>query len=232
MGVIHEGSGDQWRELFYNRATGSLPMDSLSVTTITNRSLSTSAISTVTLNAGSISVTNQVFTTLNAVSVSTSVINALSYQVGGQTTQQILQISFTQSQTAASSSSSNIPIDGTAPLSSEGSQLFSVTFTPKNATSILLFDVSLCAGSTTAGNDCTATLFRDTTLLAVGMQEAASNGSNSLHFSYADSASNTTARGYQLRYGAAATAVQINTNAAGDTMGGKFVSSMKITEIL
>jgi hypothetical protein len=229
---FHAGSGDTWHEVAYSSADGALEAQSVSITTITNRSMSTSAISTVTLNAGSISVTNQVFTNLNAVSMSTSVVNALAYKIGGLTTQQILQTSFTMTQTAASSSSSNIPVDTSTPLSSEGSLLFSVDFTPKNATSVLLFDISLMAGGATAGNDLVSALFKGTTNLAVGMGEAPSNGSTPLNWSYAESASNTTLRTYTLRFGSAATAMQINTNAAGDTMGGKLISSIKITELL
>jgi hypothetical protein len=235
-GYIHAGSGDTWYELFFSRRDGALAADSISVTTITNRSLSTSTISTVTLNAASASVTNQAFTTINATSISASVVSFGRLNIGAASNVgTVIQTSFTMTQTAGSTTS-QIPSDTSAPLFNEGGLAFSIAFTPKVATSMVLIEANIAGGQATTGNDFTVSLFKNGTganaCVACVTQECASNGGLSASLSYAESASSTTLRSYQLRYGASSGDAVLNDTTAGDTMGGRFVSSIKITEFL
>jgi hypothetical protein len=73
QGLIHEGSGDHWREFLFFRRDGSQLAASISATTLTAGSISASAVSTVTLSAASASVTAIGFTSLQATSISASV---------------------------------------------------------------------------------------------------------------------------------------------------------------
>lgn len=235
-GYLHAGNSDVWHEFLYSRADGALAADSVSVTTITNRSLSTSAISTVTLSAASISATNQSFTSLNATSISASVgaFGRLNL-AGAANVGTVIQTVFVSSQTA-DSTASNIPNDDSAPLFNEGKQAFSQAFTPKSANSTILVEVSITGGQSTTGNDYTIALFKDASgsdaCQACVTQECASNGSLSVHLAWSEAAGSTSARTYAVRYGASSGTAHLNDNAASDGMGGKYISSMKITEFL
>jgi hypothetical protein len=234
MGVIHEGSGDQWRELFYTRATGSLPMDSLSVTTITNRSLSTSAISTVTLNAVSASITGLAFTTINATSVSASVgsFGIIKY---GSTQLTDIYVQTKQASSAASTSTSdNIPFDTSIPQNNEGANAFSVSITPRNAASIIEIEGTLyMEANSGAGVELIAALFLDNAAGAIfaASTEAVSNGVVALPFYHEHTASTTSEHVYALRYGADTGSARLNTG-SGNNLGGVMRSWLRVRERL
>jgi hypothetical protein len=234
-GIIHDhATDDVWREWLFSRADGSLVAGSISATTITAGSISASAVSTVTLNAASASVTNIVLTSVTSISASVGSFGRLNIGAASSVGL-VIQTAFTMSQTAGSTAS-NIPSDTTAPLFNEGGQAFSVAFTPKVATSTVLIEASVTGGQATTGNDYTISLFKNGTgsnaCVACVTQECASNGALSAHLAFSEAAGSTTLRSYQLRYGASSGTAVINDTAAGDTMGGKFVSSLKITEFL
>jgi hypothetical protein len=231
-GYVHAGSGDTWHELFYSRSDGGLAQDSLSVTTITNRSLSTSAISTVTLNAGSISVTNQVFTTLNATSVSASVGEFTLLSAGGRPAVLFLGRS---TNSAYATLGTIMPNDNSIPQSGEGDEVLSLTVTPTNAASILNIDVQLHIGGG-LGDQVGAALFVDATAGAIAAA-AINNGNTAqigtLRFNHLVSASNTTQRVYHVRAGSEAAAdAFLNGDATARVYGGVLVSSIVVTEIL
>jgi hypothetical protein len=234
MGVIHEGSGDQWRELFYTRATGSLPMDSLSVTTITNRSMSTSAISTVTLSAASMSVTNIGLASIQSTSISASVgsFGIIEY---GTTQLTDVYVQTKQASSAASTSTSdNIPFDTSVPQNSEGANIFSVSITPRNANSIIEIEGLLyISGSAGAGTELIWSLFLDNaaSAIAAGTTELPSNGAVALPLYFEHTASTTSEHIYALRYGAETGTARLNT-AAGNTLGGVMRSWLRVKERL
>jgi hypothetical protein len=233
QGVIHEGAG-VWREFCFGSATGSLPMDSLSVTTITNRSMSTSAISTVTLNAASASITGLAFTTINATSVSASVgsFGIIEY---GSTQLTDVYVQTKQASTAASiSTSDNIPFDTSIPQNSEGLNIFSVSITPRNASSILEIHGLLYANAVSgAGNEVVAALFLDNAANAIfaASAEEASNGIVVLPIYFEHTASTTSEHIYALRYGADAGSARLNT-ASGNNLGGVMRSWLRVKERL
>jgi hypothetical protein len=234
MGVIHEGSGDQWRELFYHRADGALAADSLSVTTITNRSMSTSAISTVTLSAASMSVTNIGLASIQSTSISASVgsFGIIEY---GTTQLTDVYVQTKQASTAASiSTSDNIPFDTSIPQNSEGLNIFSVSITPRNASSIIEIHGLLYANAVSgAGNEVVAALFLDNAANAIfaASAEEASNGIVVLPIYFEHTASTTSEHVYALRYGADAGSARLNT-AAGNNLGGVMRSWLRVKERL
>jgi hypothetical protein len=233
MGVIHEGSGDQWRELFYTRATGSLPMDSLSVTTITNRSMSTSAISTVTLNAASASITAIGITALNSVnSISASVGNFTLLKVGGHGT--VAQAVRDTDATYVTCGTS-MPVDNSIPQITEGDEVLSVAITPVNASSTLEITAMLNIGASTTMNVGIG-LFVDATAAAIQATSQRVEGAvsmSSVPLRHTVSAGSTTARTYRIRIGPDAGGnAFLNGDGGARQFGGVAISSLTVKEIL
>lgn len=126
-----------------------------------------------------------------------------------------------------------IPTDDSAPLVSEGTQLFSRAYTPSSASSTIRIECDVCWGMPTAGNDITFALFSGSTLIAVAFGEASSNGGQTTRLVWEEASASTTPRTYSLRYGpGTAVNTTINLTGAGDDFGDKVVSSMTITERL
>jgi hypothetical protein len=232
-GYIHNGSADGWKELFYSRAEGTLAADSVSVTTITNRSLSTSAVSTVTLSAASASVTSIAFTSLQATSVSASVgkFGVLNY-AGTDVANLYIQAASTSS-AASASTSSNIPFDTSAPANSEGENLFSLSFTPKNATSVIEIEALVWLGDQSGSSPAIISLFKanGATAVAAASMEGVATNVAPLQLYYEESSSNTNARVYALRYGAESGSIKIN-HGAGGNLGGTLRSWLRVRERL
>jgi hypothetical protein len=235
MGVIHEGSGDQWRELFYHRADGALAADSLSVTTITNRSLSTSAISTVTLNAASASITAIGITALNTLnSVSASVGSFTLLKVGGHGT---IAQAVRDTDATYVTASTDLPCDNTIPQITEGEEVLSVAITPVNASSILRITAHLPLGASTAGQ-VGAALFVDATaaaLNAIGLRVNSAAGMQPVVLRHTVSAASTTARTYRIRIGpdvGGPADCYLNGDGTSRQFGGVCLASLEVEEIL
>jgi hypothetical protein len=236
-GYIHSGSSDVWYEFLYRSADGALAAsgNSISVTTITNRSMSTSAISTVTLNAASMSVTNIAFTSLNTTSISSSVGEFTLVTIGGHGTlaqrQQATNVTYTTCGT-------DLPVDDSIPQIAEGDALaLSLTVTPTNASSILRIQGFLHVGASTAGV-VGAGLFIDSTggaLSAAGTRVEGSTDVQQLVIDHYVSASNTTQRVYHLRLGPDAGGPAnafLNGSGGGRYFGGVLRSTLTVEEML
>lgn len=236
QGVIHEGSG-VWREFCFGSASGNLPMDSLSVTTITNRSLSTSAISTVTLNAASASVTAIALTgvtTLNANSISASVGEFTLLSAGGKPT--TIHHGRATSVTYETCGT-DLPVDDSIPQITEGVEVLSLTVTPTNAASVLHIRTDLALGAAAAGL-VGAGLWIDSTAGALNADGTRVEGSTDVQRLVMDhyvSASNTTQRVYHVRIGPDAGGPAnafLNGSGGGRYFGGVMRSTLSVDEIL
>jgi hypothetical protein len=75
---------------------------------------------------------------------------------------------------AATFTSTQIPLDNTTPLSTEGSQFFSVTFTPVSAFSRIVVEFPLTVASSTAARTVIIAVFRGTTIIGSAVSYAAS----------------------------------------------------------
>jgi hypothetical protein len=227
---IHEGSGSQWRELFYSRADGSQLAPSISATTLTAGSISASAVSTVTLNAASASVTSIAITAATSISASVGAFGILKL-AGLQLANVTLQRTYDSVQGPQATSNEIIPHDDTAPLSTEGTQLFSRSITPKSATSKIRIEVEMhFSNASGAGVDGCLALFRGTTCIAVGPFEVVSTGGQLAKLVFEEESGSTSARTYSVRYGTSTASVTtVNDMAAGD-YGNLIVSSMTIVE--
>jgi hypothetical protein len=235
---IHEGSSDRWRELFYSSAGGFIEASSISATELRAvecglDSISATTITANTLSANSASVTSIAFTTLQATSISASVgkFGVLNY-AGTDVANLYIQAASTSS-AASASTSSNIPFDTSAPANSEGENLFSLSFTPKNATSVLEIEALVWLGDQSGSAPAIISLFRanGATAVAAASMEGVSTNVAPLQLYYEESASTTNARVYALRYGAESGSIKIN-HGAGGNLGGTLRSWLRVRERL
>jgi len=113
-------------------------------------------------------------------------------------------LKFASDQGANTSNTATIPQDNTAPTVSEGTEVFSIAFTPTAATSTLLLQASFQLSAGANGVYLIWTLFEDST--CIGAWSAASpysNNGNMVSFNVVRAASSTSARTYSVRAGLA-----------------------------
>jgi hypothetical protein len=231
---LHQGSSDRWKEITFSRADGGLPMDSLSVTTITNRSLSTSAISTVTLNAASASVTTIGIAILNSMtSLSSSTGNFGIIKYGSTRLSEIYVQTVRVSSAASASTSNNIPFDTSVPQNSEGENLFSLSITPRNSASIIEIEGLIHVSHASTGVNLLATLHLDNAAGAFASfpLEPVGGDVSQIKIYHEHTASTTSEHVYSLRYGAESGAMLIN-HGAGGNLGGTIRSWLRARERL
>jgi hypothetical protein len=236
-GYIHSGSSDVWYEFLYRSADGALAAsgNSISVTTITNRSMSTSAISTVTLNAASASITTIGITALNTLnSVSASVGSFTLLKVGGHGT--IAQVVRDTDATYVTATT-DLPCDNSIPQITEGEEVLSVAITPVNASSILRITAYLPLGASTAGQ-VGAALFVDATagaLNAIGQRVNSAAGMSPMVLRHTVAAASTSARTYRIRIGpdvGGPAEAYLNGDGTSRQFGGVCLASLEVEEIL
>lgn len=129
--------------------------------------------------------------------------------------------------------STNIPFDDTSPDIAEGDEVFSRSFTPKSATSILeiAVDLFLSAGG---AEHIIAALFNDSSNVAVGCEYvSAADKIVLVRIRYHVVSGSVSARTYSVRVGSASQDVVLNGIVTGPArmFGGTLVSSMTIREM-
>jgi hypothetical protein len=138
------------------------------------------------------------------------------------------------------------PWDDTIPQNNEGSELVSVTITPKSASNLLVFEgIVNWSEPTNHSNYLTVALFKDGTANAFASSaDAASNGNgrctaNSTYpqicatpFRYTTTAGSTTSQTWRLRVGLDGGNVYINQGFNGRNLGGSVVSGLSVTEVV
>jgi len=111
-------------------------------------------------------------------------------------------LQFASDQSANTSSSATIPQDNTAPTVTEGTEVFSIAFTPTASNSTLLIQADFQLSSSTNGRYINYALFEDSTCIgAWSDHNVASNNGLVASFNVVRSASSTTARTYSVRAG-------------------------------
>ena len=111
-------------------------------------------------------------------------------------------LQFASDQSANTSNSATIPQDNTTPTVTEGTEVFSLAFTPTAATSTLLIQASFQLSTNSNNLYLMWTLFEDST--CIGAWSAYNNASNNGYvasFNVPRSASSTSARTYSVRAG-------------------------------
>ena len=148
----------------------------------------------------------------------------------------VIGFAYTQSQTGAVYTST-IPSDNTIPRSTEGTEVLSVSITPKSTTSLLRVEVQLTASENSNTQDLlTAALFLNSeTDARAAVQVGAMYGNpmgNNGTLIYTMVSGSTTEKTFKVRCGMNGNAAWVlNKNYYGNTLGGVFISSITVMEI-
>jgi hypothetical protein len=148
----------------------------------------------------------------------------------------VIGFAYTQSQTGADYTST-IPSDNTIPRSTEGTEVLSVSITPKSATSLLKVEVQLSASEKGNTQDfLTAALFLNSetdarAAIQVGAMYGTPMGNNGSMI-YTMVSGSTSVKTFKVRCGMAGNGAWcFNKNWYENTLGGTFISSITVTEI-
>tara|TARA_R100000426_G_scaffold38715_1_gene30367 strand:+ start:481 stop:1557 length:1077 start_codon:yes stop_codon:yes gene_type:complete len=111
-------------------------------------------------------------------------------------------LQFASDQSAIGSGSTNMPQDNTTPTTSEGTEIFSLAFTPTAATSNLLIQMNCQMSSANNTVYIVWALFEDSTCIGAWSNTSAhSNSGCIINFNIVRAASSTSARTYSVRAG-------------------------------
>lgn len=138
--------------------------------------------------------------------------------------------------TSSSSFSSVIPTDGTIPQSGEGTQILSVSITPKKNTNKVLA-IFTCHGAINAspGYHLVAALFKNSDTDAIESRaghSAQADFVTTVSFNKVDSPASTSAQTYKVRVGPNASATgYVNGNSGGNLFGGVSTATLVLLEI-
>lgn len=135
---------------------------------------------------------------------------------------------------SASTMTTTIPLDDTVPQNTEGTEVMSVSITPKSATNILVVETVLFVATDTADRRIIQALFQDSTagaLAANNMYYTTANSEATIPLRHKMTAGTTSATTFKLRIGPNAAATLTFNGRAGSRLYGDIVkSSIMITE--
>jgi hypothetical protein len=235
QGLIHEGSGDHWREFLFFRRDGSQIAASISATTLTAGSISASAVSTVTLSAASASVTAIGFTSLQATSISASVGAFGILKIAGSELANAVAQVVTDTSVTYQSITTDLPVDNSAPGSAEGDEVLAASITPTNASSTIEITATALVGASSAGNVGMSLLQGTTAINAAACRIEGATSTQVLKITHVVSAGSTSARTYSVRVGpdagGPATAF-VNGDGGSRYFGGIATATLVVKEIL
>jgi len=134
---------------------------------------------------------------------------------------------------AASSGTGTIPYDNTTPMSTEGYQIWTQSFTPLSATSRILIQFTITAASSSTASILTCAVFSGSTIISASSNRAAPTAGQPINVSMTalwvpGSTATTT---LSARLGPSNGATAYCNQGSGATLGGAYVSSYVITEI-
>jgi len=132
----------------------------------------------------------------------------------------------------STSTTSVIPIDNTIPQNTEGAELFTVSITPKSATSKLLIQMVVQAAPS-SGAWMSIALFQDSGVNAIAattLYTTVATAGVCIPLTYYMHAGTTSSPTFKLRYGPSGNTMVINGSST-QLFGGTLISSMTITEI-
>lgn len=145
-------------------------------------------------------------------------------------------IAFYSGETGALSGTTLIPADNTAPLSSEGTLVWSQSLTPANINSKFKFEQTLRYDCGTNNRNISFALFRGTTCIyATGANLISTGRPLTISLYHIDQPNTTSAVTYSLRVGVSSAATWYINQGSGNTItygGSANVSSWSITELL
>ena len=202
--------------------TAKLATGVLSADTTGRSKMADGYITSAKLNSAGVALPNGSTATTQSASDNTTKVATTAYVTNEiVATRKILQ-SKTYTYTTASTTTNTILIDGSIPQISEGDQIFSQSFTPISASSIIR--VTLVGNFGNSGNYTTVAMFKDSTADAIAatcVTVANNGGVSSCELVYSETSGSTTARTYSVRYGGAvaATTASVNQSQNGNHYG-------------
>lgn len=215
-----------------NNATGSAP--SLSATGgDTNINLSVLPKGTGVLNLGGDAPSITAFGSASNLSIDLVPKGTGTLKLNGSTLNTTVQRQYSQVATWAAMTTT-IPLDGTVPQITEGTEIMTVSITPKKTTNILDISVTINFSNSAISNNIAA-LFQDSTANALAVGTCSIAGAwymGQIRFTHTMTAGTTSATTFRVRLGPSA-ASTINFNgASGSSYFGdsKFASSIIVTE--
>jgi hypothetical protein len=135
---------------------------------------------------------------------------------------------------ASITSTTNIPLDDTTPLVTEGAEVASLAITPASATHSVKVEAAFTFGNGDTATDAIACIFRDSTCIASFVMADNKTDENTWTLLTFDSPSTTSATTYSIRVGSpsGSTAWYVNRNEANNTLGGTRVhNQFVLTEL-
>ena len=130
--------------------------------------------------------------------------------------------------------STDIPVNDAVPQITQGDEVMTITYTPKNTASMLYIDTSIYMTPSAPGHYATVALFVDATPGALASWPMLLQGETYTTIRFLVLATSLSSRTYRIRVGpntAGAASIAINSNGAGD-MGNTIMSTMTLQEIL
>ena len=133
---------------------------------------------------------------------------------------------------AAASGTTTVPLDNTAPLITEGWQIWTTSFTPISATSRIIVQFGITSSHSTTGTNIMS-LFAGTTNIgcAAGRTDSVTNTAVPLNITQVYAPGSTASITFSARLGNSANGTSRCNSIGASTLGGALVSSYIITEI-
>jgi hypothetical protein len=138
------------------------------------------------------------------------------------------------STTTATSTTSTIPFDSTIPQNTEGTELLTVSITPRSTSNKLIIFVSVPFIDGSSNILITFPLFRDSGANAIALGQCEVSGADNAesvfytHFISPNTSSSTT---FKLRYGPSAGTAFINRRNSGETLGATAAVRLTVMEV-
>lgn len=130
--------------------------------------------------------------------------------------------------------STTIPYDDSLPQNTEGTEILTVSITPKNAANRIRVRFQCCAGTSVASG-LTAALFVDSDANAIAATGTVTSGGGSLEqlaLEYETAAGSTSARTYKIRVGAGSDNAYVNGDSSSRRYGGAARATLVVEELL
>lgn len=162
-------------------------------------------------------------------------INATNYNYSWQTPSAGGKlVKYTRQTVSAQSGGTTIPYDNTVPLSTEGTQIWTTSYTPLSASNVVRIHLSGNVDTGSNGRGIIFALFRGTTCIDVSTVWVVAAGDlNGMGFTYTDSPATTSAITYSIRvgiFGGGGNWYVVNDN-SGIGFGGTSIMQVDIMEI-